>query len=154
MTYRPAFTAPCGQNFLSKGGDATYISGVVLLQTLWAFSLALTIAIFPIAMPQAHAHEGYARALQAQEADHQHHGAGTAHHHEHAGAVSADHHGKKQSGEQAPSCCGTVACHAFLTSVTPDLRITRNFIRLVSRYAAEQTDSRSPNRLDRPPRPA
>ena len=125
-----------------------------LVRILWALCLSMTIAIFPIAAPQVHAHQGHGVTVQAEETAPHSHTAGVAHMHDHAGPATAEHHGKKQGSDQSPSCCGTVACHAFLASMTPELLVSRSSVRVVAFYIEEQTSGHFPGGLDRPPRPA
>lgn len=129
-----------------------------LIRVLWALCLASTIAIFPIAAPHAHAQavSGHQHTVPAQgapvhEATIGGHADGT--HHAVAHADGHSQHHKNTNGD-LPPCCGTIACHAFLAGVTPDLRISRISVRIASTFVEERADGLVPTSLDRPPRTA
>ena len=118
--------------------------------------LAISLAIFPVAMPHA-------------TVSGSHHGASAVHEHEHrAGNTSAACENEASfeelpmasvcngqfgtSDRAAASCCGTVACHAFQVSAAPMLYVP--FARPLARALPEeqQVTGLFSGRLERPPR--
>ena len=131
-----------------------------LVRVLWALCLAWTIAIFPIAAPHAHAQGGHVRASRAHVSQdhntgkgaHAHRQNGSGHQHV-VGVDPCSGHKNKKCGSDAPACCGTIACHAFLAGVTPDLRVSRLSVNVAPSFVEERADGLFPTSLDRPPRP-
>ena len=124
-----------------------------LMCTVIATLLAVCMAVFPVAMPQAAALTGHAHG----SASHTHddptdtdvsalHDCDTIEH-KHV----ASHHGDE---EGSSSCCGTTACHAFQISSLPALSVRLSLIGVIQVACYHQVPGVSSGRLDRPPRTA
>jgi hypothetical protein len=116
--------------------------------------MAVSMAIFPISMPQA-------AAMKAG-----HHGAQAAHVHDHGAAEacldddsiligsdrSACHEHPAADGKGDSLCCGSIVCHVFQVSVAPGLYtpIARSISLAVA--LEEQVLSAFLGRIERPPR--
>ena len=122
-----------------------------LIRTVFAALLAVCMAVFPVAMPQAAALTGHAHG----SASHTHDGptdtdVSALHEHdtvEHEHAAS--HHGDEEGGS---ACCGSTACHAFQISSLPALGVRLSLIDVVQVACDHQVPSIPSGRLDRPPR--
>lgn len=123
------------------------------MRTILAALLAVCMAVFPVAMPQAAALSGHSHASAA----HTHEALdGSAHvdasalhddrivQHEHAAS-----HDEEEGGS---SCCGTTACHAFQVSSLPALGVRLSLIGVVQVACDHQVPGIFSGRLDRPPR--
>ena len=126
-----------------------------LTRAIIAALLAVSMAIFPISMPQA--------AMKAS-----HHGAQAAHSHVHdhaaaqaclegdsgviGGDRSACHEHPDADGKGDTLCCGSIVCHVFQVSVAADLYtpIARSISLAVA--VEEQVPSAFIGRIERPPR--
>lgn len=132
-----------------------------LMGTIIVALLAITMAIFPISVPQAAASAGHPHARVAD--------AGHKHVHEHAAvdgphghADVASHHdvmasafGDHDQGSHdcaGPVCCSMGTCHAFQASVLPDLSSPAASTIPVALPGDEQVEGITAGGLDKPPR--
>ena len=120
--------------------------------------LAITMAIFPISMPQAAASMGPEHPVTAD--------IGYAHAtfdgvHEHAAVMAScddvvasgcSDHDPGPHDPAGPNCCGMGMCHAFQLSVTPILNSPALSFAPVAIAGDEQVASAVSGRIDRPPR--
>jgi hypothetical protein len=119
--------------------------------------LAFTMAIFPIAVPQAAASTGHPHAATA-GTGHTHAVLDGEHDHAHATAshgtdlsASAD-HGQGAHDCSGPVCCSMGTCHAFQASVLPDLSSPAASTIPVALPGDEQVEGITAGGLDKPPR--
>lgn len=120
--------------------------------------LAVCMAVFPIAMPQASAVAGHSHTETSVVHDHDHSSvaaaaipapddevsSAVAGHHEHA-----SHEGPSSDGK---TCCGTMTCHVFQVSHAPALATRLPLTGVVQVTCDQQVTKAAPGRLDRPPR--
>lgn len=125
------------------------LPGLRLMRTVVAALLALCMAVFPVAMPQAAASKGHGHGSAVHAQDGHAHGSATHDHdiveHEHA----ASHDGDEESSS---ACCGTTTCHAFQISSLPTLGARLSLIGVVQVAYDHQVPGVFSGRLDRPPR--
>jgi len=141
---------------LTNGSD----SPLRLLGTIVAALLAITMAIFPVGMPQAAASTGHSHAALA--AGHSHAGGSAPHHDEAAGLQAVCHSSAVQSDcDRNPAdphdhgdanCCGGLGCHSFQVSSAPIISSPITSRILIAVAGDEQVSGIAPGRLDRPPR--
>jgi hypothetical protein len=89
--------------------------------------LAITLAVFPISMPQAAASSGHEHAM-AVSVEHNHAVVDADHQHvdvlascDYTAASGCNDHASGPHDGTDPSCCGTGTCHAAETSLPPSL---------------------------------
>lgn len=129
-----------------------------LMGTIIVALLAITMAIFPISVPQAAASAGHWHAATA-DAGHAH--AVLEGEHEHAHETAS--HGTDLSGGSVdrdqgphdcsgPVCCSMGTCHAFQASMLPDLSSPAASTIPVALPGDEQVEGITTGGLDKPPR--
>lgn len=129
-----------------------------LMRTIIAALLAVCMAIFPIAMPQAAALAGHSH--QAVPVDHTHEKLNLEQASVHCedaavGVTSANEHGTASGdhdGGDGSSCCGTTACHPFQVISTLTIGARLPVIGVVQVTRDHQVSGVFSGRLDRPPR--
>jgi hypothetical protein len=139
------------------------------MRAIIAVILAVSMAIFPIAMPQAAAMTGGHHRAAATAHDHHHDASSaTVSHNDHGnfGAsrdcvndrVGESHHGAscqqhaETNGSGDASCCGTIACHAFQLTASPAVCMPVAVSSPLAVPGEEQVTGDFYGRIDRPPR--
>ncbi len=145
VLFAPAFRG------MYRSGDEGW-AGLRLMRTILVVLLAVSMAVFPVAMPQAAASTGHNHASGAHEHEAPDGTADVSAPHEddtleHEHAASHD-----QDEGSSSSCCGTTTCHAFQVSSSPALGARLPLIGVVQVACDHQVPSVFPGRLERPPR--
>ena len=129
-----------------------------LMGTIIVALLAITMAIFPISMPQAAVSMGPEHTVTA-EIGYEHATFDGAHEHANVMASCDDvvvsgcsDHDPGSHDPAGPSCCGMGICHAFQLSVTPALTSPALSFAPIAIAGDEQVVSVVSGRIDRPPR--
>ncbi|WP_114946370.1 hypothetical protein [Microvirga calopogonii] len=133
-----------------------------LMATIIVALLAITMAIFPISVPQAAAAAGHRHAAAVSSSDghsHEHRVGGGEHEHVHRPAsgdevtssASADHDQGSQ-GCAGPICCSMGTCHAFQDTALPVLDSPAASRLPIAVPGDEQVGGITAGGLDRPPR--
>ncbi|QRM31335.1 hypothetical protein [Microvirga sp. VF16] len=128
-----------------------------LMGTIIVALLAITMAIFPISVPQAAASAGHPHAATASaghthaafDEDHEHPDEAVSHGAD-LGAVADHDEGSHDCS--GPVCCSIGTCHAFQASVLPDLSTPAMSTIPVALPGDEQVEGITAGGLDRPPR--
>jgi hypothetical protein len=146
------------------------MKGLQRMRAIIAVILAVSLAIFPIAMPQAAVMAGgHHGAATATVHDHHHHDASSATvtHHDHGNVhasfdcmndhVSDRHHGASCHHAETDSssdafCCGNIACHAFQLTASPIVYVPSRSSSGPVVSGEEQIPGDFVGRIDRPPR--
>jgi hypothetical protein len=137
------------------------------MRVIIAVILAISMAIFPIAMPQTAAMTGGHHGAAAATAHDHDHDASSATHHDHDldalldcvnDRVGDSHHGAschQQAGVDGSGdafCCGSIACHAFQLTASPTVYVPLAVSSGLALSGEEQVTGDFFGRIDRPPR--
>ena len=120
--------------------------------------LAITMAIFPISVPQAAAWAGHQHAAMAGpghehaavDGDHEHAVELTSSHDVTLGDSTDHHQGSKECS--GPVCCSMATCHAFQESAAPSVYSPTVSQAAMALAGDEQVGGITTGGLDRPPR--
>lgn len=129
-----------------------------LMGTIIVALLAITMAIFPISVPQAAAHAAH-QHLALADTGHEHPTADADHEHAEVKAscdatlsISGDRDHPGSEGCTGPTCCSMGACHAFQVSTPPSLYSPAVSDVTIVLTRDEQVEEITVGGLDRPPR--
>ena len=127
-----------------------------LTRAIIAVLLAVSMAMFPISMPQAAAMKAGHHGAQAAHPHVHDHGSARACHDGDAGLIGSDrsacHEHPDADAKGDTLCCGSIVCHVFQVSVAPGLYtpIARSISLAIA--VEEQVPSAFLGRIERPPR--
>jgi hypothetical protein len=128
------------------------------MSTIIVALLAITMAIFPISVPQAAASTGYQHAVMV-GAGHQHSAVDGDHEHVDEMAPSAnadlsasDNHHQNPDDCSGPVCCSMSTCHAFQEAAAPTVYSPTITEAPMAMAGDEQVGGITTGGLDRPPR--